>query len=118
MLYKCGALQMFAIIIIVILRIIIGPIMARTRVHVQSSYCNMLQRTCYREYVTENIIIIINFHGAYILRNLSSEAQQNRIITHNREQGRVKVIIRTIENQRFMVEMQIGINISRVFFGR
>ena len=34
------------------------------------------------------IIIIINFYGAYILRNLSSEAQQNRIIKHNREQGR------------------------------
>ena len=31
------------------------------------------------------IIIIINFYGAYIIRNLSSEAQQNIIIKHNRE---------------------------------
>ena len=38
------------------------------------------------------IIIIINFYGAYILRNLSSEAQQNRIIKHNREQGRAKAL--------------------------
>ena len=44
------------------------------------------------------IIIIINFYGAYILRNLSSEAQQNRIIKHNREQGCAKVIIRTRDN--------------------
>ena len=33
------------------------------------------------------IIILINFYGAYILRNLSSEVQQNGIIKHNREQG-------------------------------
>ena len=33
-------------------------------------------------------LIIINFSGAYILRNLSSEVQQNRIIKHNCEQGR------------------------------
>ena len=32
--------------------------------------------------------MIINFYGAYILRNLSSGAQQNRINNHNREQGR------------------------------
>ena len=39
------------------------------------------------------IMIIIKFHGAYVLRNLSPEAQQNRTIKHNREQGRAKVII-------------------------
>ena len=39
------------------------------------------------------IIIIINFYGAYVLWNLSSEVQQNRIIKHNREQGCAKVII-------------------------
>ena len=33
------------------------------------------------------IIIIINLYGVYILRNLNSEAQQNRIIKHNHEQG-------------------------------
>ena len=37
------------------------------------------------------IIIIIDFYGAYILRNLSSEAQQNRISRRNRKQGRAKV---------------------------
>ena len=56
------------------------------------------------------IIIIVYFYGAYILRNLSSEAQQNRIIKHNHEQRRAKVIIRTRDNQRCMVEMQFGIN--------
>ena len=50
------------------------------------------------------IIIIINFYGAYIPRNLSSEAQQNRIIKHNREQGCAKVSIRTRDNRTFMVE--------------
>ena len=50
------------------------------------------------------LIIIINFYGAYIPRNLSSEAQQNRIIKHNREQGCAKVSIRTRDNQTFMVE--------------
>ena len=58
------------------------------------------------------ILIIINFYGAYIVRNLSSEAQQNIIIKRNREQGRPKVIIRTRDNRRFMVEMQFGINMS------
>ena len=42
--------------------------------------------------------------------------QQNRIIKHNREQGRTKVIIRMRDNQRFMVEMQFGINMSWIFF--
>ena len=45
------------------------------------------------------IIIIVNFCGAYILRNLSSEAQQNIIIKHNREQGRAKVVLRTRDNR-------------------
>ena len=61
------------------------------------------------------IIILINFYGAYpwyILRNLSSEAQQNRIIKHNREQGCTKVSIRTRDNRTFMVEMQFGIDMS------
>ena len=52
------------------------------------------------------IIIIINFYGAYILRNLSSEVQQNRIIKHNPEQRRAKIITRTRDHRRFMVEMQ------------
>ena len=58
------------------------------------------------------IIIIINFYGAYILRNLSSEAQQNRIVKNNREQGRAKVSISTRDNRTFMVEMQFGIDMS------
>ena len=37
--------------------------------------------------------IIINFSGACILKNLSSEAQQNIIIKRNREQGREKVTV-------------------------
>ena len=49
-------------------------------------------------------------------RNLSSEAQQNRIIKHNREQGRAKVIIRTKDNRRFIMEIQFGINIILNFF--
>ena len=53
-------------------------------------------------------ILIINFYGAYILRNLGSEAQQNRNIKHNREQGRAKVSIRTRDNRTFMLEMQFG----------
>ena len=57
------------------------------------------------------IIIIINFYGAYILRILSSEAQQNRIIKHNREQGRTKLIIRTRNHRIFMLEIQFGINV-------
>ena len=61
---------------------------------------------------TNNIVIIINLYGAYILRSLSSEAQQNRIIKHNREQGRAKVSIRTRDNQTFMVEMQFGIDMD------
>ena len=39
-------------------------------------------------------------------------SQQNRIIKHNNEQGSAKVIIRTRDNRRFMVEMQFGINMS------
>ena len=64
------------------------------------------------------IIIITNFYGACMFRNLSSEAQQNRIIKHNREHGRAKVIIRTRDNRNFMVEMQVGINMSLAFLGR
>ena len=37
--------------------------------------------------------------------------QQNRIIKHNREQGYTKVIIRTGDHQKFLVEMQFGINV-------
>ena len=59
----------------------------------------------------ELIIIIINFYGSYSIRNVTSEAQQSRIIKHNREQGRAKVIIRTRDYRRFMVEMQFGINV-------
>ena len=55
------------------------------------------------------IIIIIDFYGAYILRNLSSEVQQNRISKRNRKQGRAKVSIRTRDNRTFMVGMQFGI---------
>ena len=57
-----------------------------------------------------HIIIIINFSDAYILRNLSSEAQQNRISKHNRDQGRAKVSIKTRDNRTVMVEMQFGID--------
>ena len=64
------------------------------------------------------IIIITNFYDAYILRNLSSEAQQKRIIKDNREQARAKVDIRTRDNRRFTVEMQFGIHMSSVFFER
>ena len=73
-----------------------------------------LKRYCFRSYDRGLIIIIIiiNFYGAYILRNLSSEAQQNRLIKHNPEQGRANVIIRTSDNRGFMVEMQFGINMS------
>ena len=46
----------------------------------------------------------------------NNKVQQNRIIKHNREQGRAKVIIRTRDNQRFMVEMQFGINMSSFFW--
>ena len=41
--------------------------------------------------------------------------QQNTIIKHNHEQGHAKVIIRTRDSQRFMVEMQFGINMYSVF---
>ena len=58
------------------------------------------------------IIIIIDFYDAYILRNLSSEAQQNRISKRNRKQGRAKVCIRTRDNRTFMVGMQFGIDMS------
>ena len=58
------------------------------------------------------IIIIIDFNGAYFLRNLSSEAQQNRISKRNRKQGRPKVNIRTRDNRTFMVGMQFGIYTS------
>ena len=58
------------------------------------------------------IIIIIDFYGTYILRNLSSEAQQNRISRRNRKQGRAKVSIRTRDNRTFMVGMQFGIDMS------
>ena len=58
------------------------------------------------------IIVIINLYDAYIARNLSSEAQQNRIIKHNREQGPANVINRTRDHRRFMVGMQFGVNMS------
>ena len=60
-------------------------------------------------------IIIINFYVAYIFSNLNSEAQQNRIIKYNREQGRAKVSIRTRDNRTFMVEMQFGIDVLSFF---
>ena len=62
------------------------------------------------------IIIIIDFYGAYILRNLSSEARQNRISKRNRKQGRAKVNIRTRDNRTFMVGMQVRIDMSWVCF--
>ena len=61
-------------------------------------------------------LIIINFYGTYILRNLRSEVQQNTIIKYNRQHGRPKVLIRMRDNRRFMVEMQFGINLSLSFF--
>ena len=62
-------------------------------------------------YASLKNIIIIDFYGAYILRNLSSEAQQNRISRRNRKQGREKVSIRTRDNRTFMVGMQFGIDV-------
>ena len=58
------------------------------------------------------IIIIINFYSDYILRNLGSETQQKESLSiiMNRD-GYLKVIIRTMDHQRFMVEMQFGINV-------
>ena len=58
------------------------------------------------------LIIIIDIYGAYILRNLSSEARQNRISKRNRKQGRAKVSIRTRDNRTFMMGMQVGIDMS------
>ena len=63
------------------------------------------------------IIIIIDFYGAYILRNLSSEARQNRISKRNRKQGHAIVSIRTRDNRTFMVGMQVGIDVLS-FFGK
>ena len=80
------------------------------------SYAFLILTMYYEPIQSTLIIIIINFYGAYILRNLSSEAQQNRIIKHNRKQGRAKVSIRTTDNRTFMVEMQFGIEISSSFF--
>ena len=57
-----------------------------------------------------------NCYRTCILRNLSSEAQQNRIIKHNREQGRANVFTRTRDNRRYMAEMQFGINMYFIFF--
>ena len=71
------------------------------------------QWVLYRHMADCLLLIIINFYGAYILRNLSSEAQQNRISKHNREQGRAKVSIRTRDNRTFMVEMQFGMSFFR-----
>ena len=68
-----------------------------------------------RFFVLIIIIIIINFYGAYILRTLSSEAQQNIIIKHNREQGCAKVRIRTRDIRTFMVEMQFRIDVLSFF---
>ena len=45
-------------------------------------------------------VIILNFYGAYFLRNLSPVAQQNRIIKHYREQGHTKVIFRTRDQSK------------------
>ena len=47
----------------------------------------------------------MNFYGTYILRNLSSEVQQNIIFKHNPEQGCTKVVIGTREHRQFIVEM-------------
>ena len=37
----------------------------------------------YHLFLLIELIIIINFYGAYILRNLSSEAQQNGIVNRD-----------------------------------
>ena len=84
---------------------------ARARARRKLRYVNRL-RVRSAIWAVSIIIIIINFYGAYILRNLSSEAQQKIIIKHNREQGRAKVIIRTRDNQRCMAEMQFGIKFN------
>ena len=51
------------------------------------------------------IVTIMNFYGTYILRNLSSEVQQNRIFKHNREKGCTKVVIGTREHRHYIVEI-------------
>ena len=55
------------------------------------------------QYTIIDIIIIISFYGDNILRNLTSEAQQNRIIKHNRKQGHEKISIRTRDNRTFII---------------
>ena len=74
------------------------------------SFC--INRIIKRLYHNGHIIIIIDFYGAYILRNLSSEARQNRISKRNRKQGRAKVSVRTRDNRTFMVGKQFGIDMS------
>ena len=74
--------------------------------------CGILKPSEQDTNMCTNIIITINLYGAYIPRNLNSEAQQNKIIKHSHEQGRAKLIIRARDNRRFMVEMQFGINMS------
>ena len=82
--------------------------------HTRSTWGHVMALTHHttQVHVIAVIIIIIDFYGAYILRNLSSEAQQNRISRRNRKQGRAKVSIRTRDNRTFMVGMQFGIDMS------
>ena len=61
-------------------------------------FCNHI--TCQNEF----IIIIINFYGAYILRNLSSEAQQNIFIKHSRDGAPIYISVFSI----FQIKSQVG----------
>ena len=72
----------------------------------------VLRKTAKRAVVIIIIIIIIDFYGAYILRNLSSEAQQNRISRRNRKQGRAKVSIRKRDNRTFMVIIRFRVTLG------
>lgn len=42
----------------------------------------------YQSFYYSHLIIITNFYSAYILSNLSLEAQENIIIKHNHEQDK------------------------------
>ena len=63
-------------------------------------------------FIIITIIIIMDFHSAYILRN---KTESLSIIVNRDAQ---KVIIVRRDHRRFIVEIQDGIGMSRVFFGR
>ena len=58
-----------------------------------------------------SVFIICSVFGLCVpfVKDPSSEAQQKIIIKHYHEKGQAKVIIRTRDNRRSMVEKQFGI---------